>query len=100
MDTLKYILMVLKKDTSLGLSYGQIIATIAILISLFGIAMQANMRMSQIEISQRTAFVRIEVLEVGRQTNAESIIRFEEKNIVDHRNISDKLDKILFMMAK
>jgi hypothetical protein len=100
MDIFKFILMVLKKETLSGLTYGQVLATVAILISLFGIAIQTNIRMSQIEVTQKTALIRIEVLEEGRVANVESILRLDERNITDHRLIGEKLDRILFELSK
>ena len=100
MDTLKYIGMVLQKDTKVGLTYGQVIATIAVLISLFGITIQSNIRMSQIEISQQTSIIRIEKLEEGRLTNAASILRLEERNIADHDKINEKLDRVLLELSR
>jgi len=100
MNILKYIVMVLQKETKVGLTYGQVIATIAVLVSLFGIAIQSNMRMSQIEIDQRTSLFRIEKLEEGGLNNAASILRLEERNIADHNKINDKLDMVLFEVSR
>jgi hypothetical protein len=91
--------MVLQKQTSSGLNYGQVLATITILISLLGIALQANMRMEEIEISQRTSLIRIEKLEEGKIINAESILRLENKNTADHARIDYKLDQVLIELS-
>jgi uncharacterized lipoprotein YehR (DUF1307 family) len=96
----KIIVMALHEQTKTGLTYGQILATVAILVSLFGIGIQANIRMSKIEIEQNASNIRIEYLEKGRVANQEAIkelaIEYKDlrrENKADHQLILDKLDR-------
>lgn len=96
----KILIMALHENTKSGLTYGQILATGAILVSLFGIGVQANIRMSKIEIEQNASNVRIEYLEKGRIANQEAIKdlaneskEFRKENKADHQLILDKMDR-------
>lgn len=85
--------MVLQKETRTGLTYGQLLATLMFIAVLFGVGLQANIRMSNIEINQATMIARIQELETGRINNAQNIEKIRLENNQGHDKIMDKLDE-------
>ena len=87
LNILKNPFMVLQKQTNSGLTYGQILATIAVIITLFGVGLQANLRMNQIEVTQATQQIMIDDLKKGRADNAQAIKELTIENKNDHKEI-------------
>lgn len=87
--------MTLSRETKLGMTFGQVIAITSVLIVLFGVGLQANIRMSRIEIDQNAATLRIEQLEKGRLQNADNIETIRKENREDHQEIIRKIDALI-----
>ena len=77
----------LKNQTEFGLTFGQILSTIALLGAMITAYVSINVRIAAVE-------VRAEQLEKGRIQNAENIETIRRENRQDHQLILDKLDKM------
>lgn len=80
--------MVLQRDTKVGLTFGQILGLITVMGSIIISWVSINVRIAQAEI-------RIDQLEIGRQTNARNIEVIRLENREDHNRILEKLDELI-----
>ena len=80
--------MVLQRDTKIGLTFGQILGLITVMGSIIISWVSINVRIAQAEI-------RIDQLEIGRQTNARNIEVIRLENREDHNRILEKLDELI-----
>jgi hypothetical protein len=100
MDTFNNIQMVLKKDSKLGLTYGQILATITLLIAALGVITSVFLSWQDMNVRMKAVELKTEELERGRAYNASTIQMTRTENREDHNMINAKLDRILFEMRK
>jgi predicted sulfurtransferase len=84
---LKKTTMVLRSETKVGLTFGQILSLIGVFGAILLAWVTINVRIAQAE-------VRIETLEKGRLQNAENIERIRSENREDHQKIMEKLDRL------
>lgn len=80
--------MVLQRDTRVGLTFGQILGLITVMGSIIISWVSINVKIAQAEI-------RIDQLEIGRQTNARNIEVIRLENREDHNRILEKLDELI-----
>lgn len=80
--------MALNQETKYGLTFGQILSLIAVVGSIFMVWLSLNIRVAQAE-------VRIEELEKGRIENARSIQQLYQDNREDHKEMINKLDRLI-----
>ena len=80
--------MVLQRDTKIGLTFGQILGLITVMGSIIISWVSINVKIAQAEI-------RIDQLEIGRQTNARNIEVIRLENREDHNRILEKLDELI-----
>lgn len=80
--------MTLKQQTSVGLTFGQILSVIALVGGMFAAWININMRITASE-------VKIEQLEKGRVQNAINIETIRIENRDDHKEMIKKLDELL-----
>lgn len=85
--------MALKNQTELGLTFGQIISVLSLLLA---------MGYSWVTLSERMAKNEQDLmhLEKGRIQNATSIETIRRETKQDLQNISDKLDKLLIITGR
>lgn len=80
--------MALNQETKYGLTFGQILSLIAVVGSIFMVWLSLNIRVAQAE-------VRIEELEKGRIENARNIQQLYQDNREDHKEMINKLDRLI-----
>ena len=80
--------MVLQTPTRVGLTFGQIISSLALIGGLITAYVSLNIRITSLE-------VQVEALEKGRITNANNIEVIRTENRQDHKEIMQKLDKLI-----
>lgn len=89
----------LQKESKIGLTYGQILATLTVLASLATVWLNLNLRIEQnrsmTEALRQEVLLRIESLERGREQNASNIETIRRENREDHKEIMEKLDKLI-----
>ncbi len=79
--------MTLSKETKIGLTFGQILSVIGLVITIGGVWLSLNVRIAQAE-------VRIQNLETGRTENAKKIEKLYDQNREDYQAIIKRLDDI------
>ena len=84
----KYRKMVLQKETKFGLNYGQILATLSLIIMLGGYWVQVKVKLQSLEI-------RVEQLEKLRQDDQVKMETIRLENREDHQAIMIKLDDLM-----
>ena len=80
--------MVLQTPTRVGLTFGQIISSLALIGGLITAYVSLNIRITSLE-------VQVQALEKGRITNANNIEVIRTENRQDHKEIMQKLDKLI-----
>lgn len=80
--------MVLQTPTRVGLTFGQIITSLAFIGGLITVYVSINVRIASLE-------VQVEALEKGRIINASNIETIRIENRQDHKEIMIKLDKLI-----
>lgn len=80
--------MVLQTPTRVGLTFGQIITSLAFIGGLITAYVSLNVRIASLEIQ-------VQALEKGRITNATNIETIRTENRQDHKEIMQKLDKLI-----
>lgn len=76
------------KETKFGLTFGQLLSLIALIFGMIAAWVTINVRIA-------TAETRIEQLEMGRQENARNIQQLYQDNREDHKEMIEKLDKVI-----
>ena len=85
--------MTLNRETKLGMTFGQLLSVIGLIFGMIAAWVAINVRIA-------TAETRIEQLESGRQENARNIQQLYHDNREDHREMMNKLDKVLILMKE
>ena len=80
--------MVLQTPTRVGLTFGQIISSLALIGGIITAYVSLNVRIANLE-------VQVEALEKGRMLNAQNIETIRLENRQDHKEIMNKLDKLI-----
>lgn len=80
--------MTLGKETKVGLTFGQIIATFSLLAVLVGVWVSLNIKVAQAES-------RIKTLEMQRIEDARRIEKLFDNNRADHLRILNALDRLI-----
>jgi uncharacterized protein YgfB (UPF0149 family) len=80
--------MTLNRETKYGLTFGQMLSLITVFGAIVAVWINMNIRVTQTEI-------RIENLEKGRIENSNNILRLYQDNREDHKQLGEKLDKII-----
>ena len=80
--------MVLQTPTRVGLTFGQIITSLSFIGGLITVYVSINVRIAALE-------VQVEALEKGRVINASNIETIRIENRQDHKEIMQKLDKLI-----
>lgn len=78
----------MNKETRFGLTYGQILSTISLLVVIIVGYGSLQSRLTELE-------TRIEQNEKMRIENTNSILRLYQENREDHGKIMEKLDKVI-----
>jgi len=85
--------MTLNRETKFGMTFGQLLSVIGLIFGMIAAWVAINVRIA-------TAETRIEQLESGRQENARNIQQLYQDNREDHREMMNKLDKVLILMKE
>ena len=85
--------MTLNRETKFGMTFGQLLSVIGLIFGMIAAWVAINVRIA-------TAETRIEQLESGRQENARNIQQLYHDNREDHREMMNKLDKVLILMKE
>ena len=80
--------MVLQTPTRVGLTFGQIISSLALIGGIITAYVSLNVRIANLE-------VQVEALEKGRMLNAQNIETIRLENRQDHKEIMNKLDNLI-----
>lgn len=78
----------MNRETKVGLTFGQLLSVITVLGGILISWISINVRIAQAEL-------RIDVLEKGRETNAQNIEKIRTENREDHQLIMEKLDDLV-----
>jgi hypothetical protein len=95
----------LRKHTSLGMTWGQMISTVGLLGAIITAWVSINVQIAQQKTVNEQQEIRIQMLEAGRQQNAQAIqqlrVEFQEafktlsqENRDDHIRIMEKQDQV------
>ena len=83
--------MVLQTPTRVGLTFGQIISSLALIGGIITAYVSLNVRIAGLE-------VQVKELENGRYINATNIEKGRLENREEHKELNDKLDRVLIKL--
>ena len=90
----------LTSETRIGLTFGQIIASILLIISIFTFYLNLNARISAQDVAIQKNSIDIETLKFSTSEMSHNSETLRKENREEHMNLSSKLDQIINVVKK